>query len=62
MSSMEVILGEQSRLERLATDIHNHYIATCDNDPNRVQKAMIVCANRQIAYRLLKIFEQKYPE
>ncbi len=62
MSSMEVILGEQSRLERLAVDIHDHYVASCDNDPNRVQKAMIVCSNRQIAYRLLKIFEHKYPE
>ena len=62
MSSMEVILGEQSRLERLAVDIHDHYTATCDNDPNRVQKAMVVCSNRQIAYRLLNIFEQKYPE
>ena len=62
MSSMEVILGEQSRLERLAKDIHDHYVSTCENDPERVQKAMIVCSNRQIAYRLLKIFEQKYPE
>lgn len=28
MSSMEVILGEPSRLERLATDIHDHYISS----------------------------------
>ena len=31
MSSMEVILGEPSRLERLATDIHDHYTAACEN-------------------------------
>ena len=62
MSSMEIILGEPSRLERLAADIHDHYIAACENDPERVQKAMIVCANRPIAYALLKIFMAKYPE
>lgn len=62
MSSMEVILGETNRLERLAVDIHDHYISTCDCDPERVQKAMIVCSSREIAYKLLKIFEIKYPE
>lgn len=62
MSSMEVILGEPSRLERLATDIHDHYTSSCANDPERVQKAMIVCSNRPIAYSLLQIFQRKYPE
>lgn len=62
MSSMEVILGEPLRLERLATDIHDHYVAACANDPERVQKAMIVCSSRQIAYELLLKFKEKYPE
>lgn len=62
MSSMEVILGEPSRLERLATDIHDHYVSSCDNDPDRVQKAMIVCSTRKIAYDLLQKFKKKYPE
>lgn len=62
MSSMEVILGEPLRLERLATDIHNHYVAACADDPDRIQKAMIVCSNRKIAYALLQIFRNKYPE
>lgn len=62
MSSMEVILSEPSRLERLATDIHDHYLSSCENDPNRVQKAMIVCSNRKIAYALLMKFKDKYPE
>ena len=62
MSSMEVILGEHSRLERLAVDIHDHYVSACANDPNRVQKAMIVCSSRPIAYDLLTIFQDKYPE
>lgn len=62
MSSMEIILGEPSRLERLAIDIHDHYVSSCANDPDRVQKAMVVCSNRTIAYELLKKFQDKYPE
>ena len=62
MSSMEVILGEPLRLERLAVDIHDHYVDSCSQDPERIQKAMIVCSNRQIAYDLLMKFKEKYPE
>lgn len=62
MSSMEIILGEPSRLERLVVDIHDHYTAACANDPQRVQKAMVVCSNRKIAFELLKKFQAKYPE
>ncbi|RIY25219.1 deoxyribonuclease, partial [Bifidobacteriaceae bacterium NR021] len=62
MSAMEVILGEPSRLERLAIDIHDHYISSCDSDPDRIQKAMIVCSSRKIAYSLLLKFKDKYPE
>lgn len=62
MSSMEIILGEPSRLERLAIDIHDHYVASCAGDPDRIQKAMIVCSSRPIAYALLQQFKAKYPE
>lgn len=62
MSSMEVILGEPLRLKRLAIDIHDHYLSSCANDPDRIQKAMVVCSNRKIAYALLKEFRAKYPE
>lgn len=62
MSSMEIILGEPSRLERLAVDIHDHYVSACDKEPDRVQKAMIVCSSRKIAYSLLLKFKEKYPE
>ena len=62
MSSMEIILREPSRLERLAADIHDHYVSSCANDPDRVQKAMVVCSNRTIAFELLKKFQEKYPE
>lgn len=62
MSSMEIILGEPSRLERLAVDIHDHYVSSCAGDPDRIQKAMVVCSNRKIAYALLQKFKDKYPE
>lgn len=42
MSSMEIILGESSRLERLAIDIHDHYVSACANNPDRVQKAIMI--------------------
>lgn len=62
MSSMEIILGDEDRLNQLAIDIHDHYVSACDADPNRIQKAMVVCSNRKIAYSLYKIFKNKYPE
>jgi type I restriction enzyme R subunit len=62
MSCMELIVGEDGRLERLCKDIHDHYTKACDADPDRVQKAMIVCMNRKIAYRLLQKFQSHYPE
>lgn len=62
MSSLEVLLGEPERLDRLAVDIHDHYVAAVANDPDRAQKAMIVCSNRPIAYSLLLKFKEHYPE
>lgn len=62
MSSLKVILGEPGRLDRLAIDIHDHYTAAVANDPERVQKAMIACADRKIAYDLLMKFKEHYPE
>ena len=59
---MEMILGEPSRLARLAVDIHDHYTAACEKEPDRIQKAMVVCSSRQIAYDLLLKFQEKYPE
>ena len=62
MSSLEVLLGEPDRLDKLAMDIHDHYTAAVANDPDRVQKAMIVCSSRPIAYNLLLKFKEHYPE
>ena len=62
MSSLEVLLGEPDRLDKLAVDIHDHYTSAVANDPDRVQKAMVVCSNRKIAYNLLQKFKEHYPE
>lgn len=62
MSSMEMILGDEKRLERLAVDIHNHFVASLENDATRCQKAMIACCDRKIAFNLLNKFKEKYPE
>ncbi len=62
MSSLEEILGKPDRLDKLAIDIHDHYISAVANDPDRVQKAMIVSSKREIAYALLMKFKEHYPE
>ena len=62
MSSLEILLGEPERLDKLCVDIHNHYVESVEADPGRIQKAMIVCSNRQIAYNLLLRFKEHYPE
>lgn len=62
MSAMEVILGDEERLDRLAKDIIEHYTNACENKADVVQKAMIVCSKRKIAYRLLQKFKAQKPE
>ena len=52
MAKMEVILSDEGRIARVALDIAEHYERLCSTKPDVVQKAMIVCANRPIAYRL----------
>ncbi len=54
MSKMTAILGHPDRLHRLAVDIADHYDALCSEKPEIVQKAMIVCADRPLAFRVLK--------
>ena len=52
MASMEVILGDDERLERVAKDIADHYDSYNGEHPGVVEKAMIVTSTREIAYRL----------
>lgn len=54
MSSMSVILSNPDRLKKLAKDLVIHYEALCDEKPEVVQKAMVVCADRMHAFKLLQ--------
>ena len=54
MSKMTAILGHPDRLKKLAADIIQHYETLCAEKPEIVQKAMIVCADRKLAFRVLK--------
>lgn len=62
MSAMDQILGDEERLERLAADIIAHYTAACENKPNVIQKAMVVCSKREIGYTLLQKFRKLRPD
>ncbi len=54
MSQMKVILKHPERIKKLAKDIVEHYETLCSEKPEVVQKAMIVCAGRHIAYDLIR--------
>lgn len=54
MSKMTAILGHPDRLHKLAVDIVAHYEALCSEKPEIVQKAMIVCADRTLAFRVVR--------
>lgn len=54
MSKVSVILRHPDVLNRLAKDIVEHYEKLCAEKPNIVQKAMIVCADRLLAFKLLQ--------
>lgn len=62
MSKMRKILGHPDRLKRLAKDIVSHYEALCSEKPEVVQKAMIVCSDRLLAFSLLKEIIKIRPE
>lgn len=54
MAQMRAILGHPDRLKKLATDIVLHYETLCGEKPEIVQKAMIVCSDRAVAFQLLQ--------
>jgi type I restriction enzyme R subunit len=62
MSEMKKILGHPERIKKLANDITVHYDALCSEKPLIVQKAMIVCADRELAYALYKEIIAVRPE
>lgn len=62
MSSLEIIIGDKNRLERVAKDIIGHWEKRLFDQPEQLQKAMIVCANRKIAFTVYNIIAQLRPE
>lgn len=54
MSQMRQILAHPERLALLAKDMVEHYETLCAENPAIVKKAMIVCADRAIAFDLLQ--------
>lgn len=62
MSQMRAILGHPDRLKKLAKDIVQHYEKLCAEKPQIIQKAMIVCADRQLAFNTLKEILTVRPE
>lgn len=62
MSKMTAILGHPDRLKKLAADIVRHYETLCCEKPEVVQKAMIVCADRKLAFKVLKEILKLRPE
>lgn len=62
MSKLEVILGDDDRLERIAKDIVKHYESYVSEHAGVVTKAMIVSSTRPIAYRLHEKLKTIRPE
>lgn len=54
MSSISAILGHPDVLKKLSRDIVTHYEQLCAEKPEIVQKGMIVCPDRPLAYALYK--------
>lgn len=62
MSTISAIIGHPDVIKRLARDIVTHYEALYQEKPNIVQKAMIVCADRPLAYKVLQAILAIRPE
>lgn len=62
MTGMNSILGNEERLARVAADIAQHYETMCADKPDVVQKAMIVCSEREIAYKLYCALREIRPD
>lgn len=61
MSSMQVIIGDEEVLERVARDIVSDYIGRTEG-VDRLQKAMVTCIDRETAFKLYKKMRGIIPE
>ena len=62
MSRMSKLLANPERMKKLAKDIVDHYEKLRAEKPDIIQKAMIVCDDRQRAYDLWKLITELRPE
>lgn len=62
MSKMDLILGNEERLNNLAHDFINHYEKRIEESPSNPGKAMFVCSSRMIAFDFYKEIISLRPE
>lgn len=62
MSSLNEILGNPDRLNRMARDIIGYYEKRVADQPDLLQKAMIVCSDRTIAFNLYNALLKYRPQ
>lgn len=62
MANMTQILSHPDRIRKVVQDIAEHYEKVVSEKPDIVQKAMIVCSNREHAYKVYKELEKVRPE
>ena len=61
MSSMQVIIGDDDVLRRVARDIIDDYERRT-SETDRLQKAMVTCIDRPTAFKLYKVMREMKPE
>lgn len=62
MSKMSQILSHPDRIKKVAKDIAEHYEKLVSEKPEIVQKAMIVCSNREHAFKVYQELKRIRPE
>ena len=62
LSKLDVIIGNEGRLEKVSDDFIAHYEARVNEGATVAGKAMFVCANRRIAFDFYRILQRKRPE
>jgi len=62
MSDLNVILSDKKRIARVAADVVQDFECRLDEKPGLVQKGMIVCNDRKIAYDLYKTIAGLRPD
>ena len=62
VAKLDVIIGDPDRLRAVAEDFVSHYETRVSEGATVAGKAMFVCSNRDIAYRLYKIIRELRPE